>query len=401
MMRKQMDVTAYLNCSKPEITNSRLLRIINRDDASELESYSKEVGLRNMRDVIHYLVVNSKLKLLKRLIDSGLDVNSGIGHGILVLMCFSGGKLYLESLLFLLRYQLELNFKINYRGTIANFLDLVVYMSCSDPVITLLMTNGAYVLNRENIPFELDPVNVDYNIFLLKHVYSKNALIYETTAVELLMKHDYREYSIPLAQLEFNPEDLSIPIRLLMLSILPLSSRITRSILISLAGRLILDQFSLPLIMYRVEFEDLINLMKSLKVSVLSQIEWNIDWLAEWLFTLPCDSNKLTILRDEGIDFNRITARINIREDWQLALIQNGLAGQKSKSRIINLKGTSDTIIPQQNTNLYLIDEGILKQYREYYKRKSKIRHKRAASLNLKNMDVEASFNHLHQLLTP
>lgn len=400
-MRKQMDVTAYLNCSKPEITNSRLLRIINRDDASELESYSKEVGLRNMRDVIHYLVVNSKLKLLKRLIDSGLDVNSGIGHGILVLMCFSGGKLYLESLLFLLRYQLELNFKINYRGTIANFLDLVVYMSCSDPVITLLMTNGAYVLNRENIPFELDPVNVDYNIFLLKHVYSKNALIYETTAVELLMKHDYREYSIPLAQLEFNPEDLSIPIRLLMLSILPLSSRITRSILISLAGRLILDQFSLPLIMYRVEFEDLINLMKSLKVSVLSQIEWNIDWLAEWLFTLPCDSNKLTILRDEGIDFNRITARINIREDWQLALIQNGLAGQKSKSRIINLKGTSDTIIPQQNTNLYLIDEGILKQYREYYKRKSKIRHKRAASLNLKNMDVEASFNHLHQLLTP
>lgn len=400
-MRKQMDVTAYLNCSKPEITNSRLLRIINRDDASELESYSKEVGLRNMRDVIHYLVVNSKLKLLKRLIDTGLDVNSGIGHGILVLMCFSGGKMYLESLLFLLRYQLELNFKINYRGTIANFLDLVVYMSCSDPVITLLMTNGAYVLNRENIPFELDPVNVDYNIFLLKHVYSKNALIYETTAVELLMKHDYREYSIPLAQLEFNPEDLSIPIRLLMLSILPLSSRITRSILISLAGRLILDQFSLPLIMYRVEFEDLINLMKSLKVSVLSQIEWNIDWLAEWLFTLPCDSNKLTILRDEGIDFNRITARINIREDWQLALIQNGLAGQKSKSRIINLKGTSDTIIPQQNTNLYLIDEGILKQYREYYKRKSKIRHKRAASLNLKNIEVEASFNHLHQLLTP
>lgn len=396
----QMDVTSYLNYGKPELTNSRLERIVNRDDTSDLEAYSKEVGFRNMRDFIQYLIVYSKIKLLKKLIDSGLDVNYGLGHGILLVMCFSGGKIYLETLLFLLRYRLDVNFYVNYNGIVTRFLDLVAYISCSNPVIKLLITIGAEVSNVNVIPFNLNSNNVDYNIFLLREIYSNDANINNTSAVEFLMKEDYKRYSQPISQLGINPDTLSTTVRLLILSVLPVSSRLAGSILISLSGRLSIDSITLPLTDYNVQFEDVINLIRSLKVSVLSQVDWNVDCLCKWLFQLPCDTSKLVALRDEGINFNEISSKITIREDWQLALIQIGLAGHKSRSRIMQL-GSSDVIIPQNNTNNYLISSGILKQYREYSKRQSRKRHSRSASLNGKSSEYEPEFDKVNPVLTP
>lgn len=391
----------YLNCAKPELTNSRLVRIVNREDTSDLESYVKEVGYKNLRDFIQYLVVHSKIKLLKKLIDMGMNINYEFGHGILLMMCFTGGKAYLESILFLLRYKLDVNFKVMYNGVLANFLDLVVYISCSQPIVELLKTNGARVVNREFIPFGLDSSNVAYNIYLLREIYSNTASINNTSAIEFLMKENYRDYASPISQLGIKPDELSITVRLLILSIIPVGCKEARSILISLAGRLVIDSLSLPLSIYQVQFNDFIHLMKTLKVSVLSQIGLDVNCILEWLFKLPCDPNKLLILRDEGIDFNLVNEKIVVREDWQLALIQVGLAGNKPKSRIISIKGTSDTIVPQNNTNAYLISDGILKQYREYNKRQSRLRSKRSASLSLKSSDVELSFADVHRILTP
>jgi hypothetical protein len=395
-----MDVGVYLNCSEPELTNARLVRIVNREDTSDLESYVKEVGYKNMRDFIQYLVVNCKIKLLKKLIDIGMNINYELGHGILLMMCFTGGKARLESIMFLLRYKLDVNFKIMYNGVLANFLDLIVYISCSQPIIELLKTNGARVINKEFIPFNLESSNVYYNMYLLREVYSKTASYKNTSAIEFLMKENYRDYAVPISQLGIKAEELSITVRLLILCVISVGCKEARAILISLAGRLPIDTLSLPLSIYRVEFDDVIRLIRTLKVSVLSQVEWNVDCLLEWLFKLPCDPNKLLILRDEGIDFNLVSKKLIVRDDWQLALIQVGLAGNKPKSRIINIKGTSDTIVPQNNTNTYLISEGILKQYREYYKRQSRVRTGRSASLSLKKGE-EPSFEEVHRILTP
>ena len=365
------------------ILDANLLKALKKDDPSYIDAAIKVKGVTSeLDDFLLQVIIDKKFKLLEKLLSIGIDVNKETIHGRPIIMAFHMGRVNHEIILFLLKYKIDLNFKIAYDKIESNFLDLAVYLLCAEPVLTLLANNGAVPADKSIIPFGPNLHNNSYNMFVIGHVYSPSSTYNSMNVVDYLFSYDYKKYANLISRVDLNPDSVKLSTRVLLICRLvreSINHAMVQSLLGSIPSNLTIDEESLPV--DKLEFLDFISGMNTLKSSSNIVITIDTHYILTWFFKLPCDPTLIVPLQEAGIDLNAINSKVEVSRDWQMALLQNGIGGGKSKGSFIKLRGSTSKnnkkdVNPDgkligkaaKNINKYILTKEMITAYEAFIK---------------------------------
>lgn len=382
--RTQMsDVVPTLNGRRPiSVLDINLIKALKKDEPDAIDAYVKSKGMTSeINDFFLQVIIDKKLKLLERLLSLGVDVNAETIHGRPIIMTFYKGRVNHEVILFLMKYKIDLNFKIVYDKIEVNFLDLAVYLVGADPILSLFANNGAVPNDKLVIPFGPNLLNNSYNMFVIGHVYSPSSTYNGINVIDYLMSYDYKKYAGLISRVNLNPDDVKLSTRVLLICRLvreSINHAMVQSLLGAIPANLTIDSVSLPV--DKLEFLDFVSGMNTLKSSSNIVIVIDTHYILTWFFSLPCDPNLIVPLQEAGIDLNAINTKVEVSRDWQMALLQNGIGGGKSKGSFIKLRSNTSKknqkseaegkLIGKaaKNINKYILTKEMITAYESFIK---------------------------------
>lgn len=375
------DVVSTLRGTRStSILDANLIASIQKNDPHYIDQFIKSKGLSSeLDDYVLRIIINKKFKLLKKLISVGLDINKETIHGRPIIMTFYKGGVNHEAILFLLKYKIDVNFRISYNSIQANFFDLAIFLLGSNPIIDVLIKSGGTVNDKSVIPFGLNLYNNNYNLFVIKNIYSPNATYNGVNIVDHLINYDYKRYTSLVSSLNIDPIRINISTRIILICRLlreSINQPMVLSLLDSLPRDLVIDANSLPT--RGLEFNDFIAGMSVMDrasgVGGTTSLTIDTNYILTWFFNLACDTSMIQPLREAGINLNDVSVKLNVNRDWQLALLQSGIGGKstgsfiKLRSKKSNSDGSRLTGKNAKNINKYILSKEIIKYYESYVK---------------------------------
>jgi hypothetical protein len=320
-----------------------LASILASKSIKSLDSFIKKNGLGfdGFDDFVLQVITSESLELLKQLIESGMDINVVTAYGPLILMAFRSGKVRHAVIMCILNYQVHINldFKIKYANTEANFYDLAIFLCPSEAILNAFTDRGALPQNPQVIPYAPNPHNVDHNMYILRMIYAPTAIYNKQPIIDYLISPEidrlYYRYAPWIADLTFDAKKLSITTKLLMIARLTrehINQPVVTLLLAALPKEIMIDEKVLPT--KYLDFDDLVAAAKTARANSV-KVTIDPNYIVNWMPKLQPSGRVIDELLSLMVDFNSITDQVRLSGDWQMLLIQRRAITNQSVIKLL------------------------------------------------------------------
>lgn len=246
-------------------------------------------------DDIIMMITNDDVRSIRTIIESKNSINHPIGSLAInpIVYCFFGvahnqSNIRMNVLLNMIKIKnIELNFPVRFRDIVSNFLDLIVNVVANTGIIGLLVSKGAIVADRKNIPHNLPIGNAAFVSYLIGPIYDADCYcvsgIEKVKLISKITETNPAAYSHYFDSLQINMDNLHQKTRLILMTYLPntLGSKLSLKIM-SPNFQIIVDKSSLPNSV-NIDVSLLMERLAYYKTSGNNEIKINTKDLLIWL----------------------------------------------------------------------------------------------------------------------